>query len=298
MSSCSNLSEKQRDYVWPYSMSQANFIYQREKEVFLACRQIFSGKNALIRQPKKIKDVLDGHKSELTVLISSYGLSSIIDTARDLLKIGVFESTAIRLSKRVGLVYMKTSEGAASLEFKSAKSELDCSEELNIALAEFSEEKDFDGIASHTSINDRLAPQETHKTSLPIRPAKLQYRTQRDILIATQSMLEDACFEFGRKWMPSILKKRGWQCSEAAELTEWTRTLSKWASTLSGDAFDTKNSQLTGELIHDINHIRHVAVHRIPQTPDEIDQMLTSAIMLATMLKDENRSAKIELLRS
>lgn len=42
-----------------------------------------------------------------------------------------------------------------------------------------------------------------------------------------QQVLEESCFAFAKKWLPSVLQKRGWDCAAVCELTKWLPMLRK-----------------------------------------------------------------------
>ena len=62
------------------------------KQVFLAYRAIFSGTNALIRQPKAIFRVVSLHRQSCQSLLKRLGEQHVVDTLKELLTREVFVS--------------------------------------------------------------------------------------------------------------------------------------------------------------------------------------------------------------
>ena len=63
-----------------------------ERLVYLHCSSIFTGKNAEVRQLKKVTQILLKHKASIRGFIDEYGLENVSAVAKKLLKEGVFES--------------------------------------------------------------------------------------------------------------------------------------------------------------------------------------------------------------
>jgi hypothetical protein len=93
-------------------------------------------------------------------------------------------------------------------------------------------------------------------------PSYLPYKSQHIILNTAQRILEESCFEFAEKWLPSVLSSHGWDCPEAVELTEWTWMLPKRAAELPPHALKLKGTMLKESLLA-TNKLRHTAVHRL-----------------------------------
>lgn len=65
-----------------------------QRQIFLACRAIFSGANASIRKTKTIRTRLEMHESSLRRLIPGYNLTRVVSIAKILLEKGLFGSKA------------------------------------------------------------------------------------------------------------------------------------------------------------------------------------------------------------
>ena len=116
----------------------------------------------------------------------------------------------------------------------------------------------------------------------------LPYKVQHVILTTTQRILEECCFDFTRKWVPSILQEHGWDCAAAVELTKWTRILAMRSAKLPMQALELKRSSFN-EILFSTNRLRHTAVHRLPTAARGIDQLIQSALRLTETLHDSPR---------
>ncbi|KAF2467964.1 uncharacterized protein BDR25DRAFT_233446, partial [Lindgomyces ingoldianus] len=130
---------------------------------------------------------------------------------------------------------------------------------------------------------------------LSLYPSYLPYSTQHTVLTTTQRILEECCFDFVKRWLPSILQDNGWDCAAAVELTKWTRILDKHSETLPNHAL-----AVSGGSFHDIlfstHKLRHSAVHRLPTAARGLNQLIDSALRLTEALQDHLRVAQLEEL--
>merc|ERR1712000_625300 len=99
---------------------------------------------------------------------------------------------------------------------------------------------------------------------------------------AAQRVLEDCFYEFASVHIPSLLRHRGWQCSVAVELTEWTRIFQKLASTLPRESRSCLQT-----ILRDLSDLRNIAVHRRPITRSRADQLLRSVMLMAQLLQNQ-----------
>jgi hypothetical protein len=127
-------------------------------------------------------------------------------------------------------------------------------------------------------------------------PSFLPYKIQHLILTTTQRELEECCFEFAAKWLPSLLEEYKWDCAEAAELTKWTRALAKRCGKLPSSAIDNDSNAPLEEVFFSTNVLRHTAVHRLTTTAQGIHKMIQSASRLARTLGDHSRGIELENL--
>ena len=64
------------------------------RRVYVHCRPIFSGDNALVRKKKDIKSLVDGNRSSLQPLLNDISEHEVMDVLRYLLERCIFESEA------------------------------------------------------------------------------------------------------------------------------------------------------------------------------------------------------------
>ena len=65
---------------------------------------------------------------------------------------------------------------------------------------------------------DERSPESAESSSLP-------FKHQHTVLNIIQKFLEEACFYFAQKWLPDLLKKKGWEIPEQGELHLWWRNI-------------------------------------------------------------------------
>jgi hypothetical protein len=125
-------------------------------------------------------------------------------------------------------------------------------------------------------------------------PAYLSLQTQHHLLVKIQTILEQACFEFGQQAMPDILEKNEWDCPESGELNIWTAEFLKRQG-----AFDKKRDvgKPLEKLFRSVADIRHAAVHRIRVSARGIEQFMLDAESLATLLGHVMSLAQLSKLR-
>jgi len=115
-------------------------------------------------------------------------------------------------------------------------------------------------------------------------------------MTATQSLLEQVCFDFTMKWLPDVLSGKQRTCPEAMELHKWTKIMTRNRSRLPKKALDNSQGPLRDSELTVMDQLRHAAVHRIPLTAARVQQMVLSAGKLAAAFRDTARATKIELL--
>ncbi|KAI0191402.1 hypothetical protein EV127DRAFT_363792 [Xylaria flabelliformis] len=106
-------------------------------------------------------------------------------------------------------------------------------------------------------------------------PVYLPLRTQHRILTNVQSILEEVCFDYAERFMPEILKKNRWDCSEAAELNLWSAEFLQRQNEFSDRAEDVRKP--LNSLLRSVADIRHTAVHRICISAKGLEQFLLNA---------------------
>jgi len=112
-----------------------------------------------------------------------------------------------------------------------------------------------------------------------------------------QVILEECCFDFGRLWLPEVLKARSCECVESIELTRWTRILVRYSKDLPSWAATEIPGVSFRDVLFKTHQIRHTAVHRRLVSVCEVEKMVESAASLTKVLKDASRSRKMELIQ-
>jgi hypothetical protein len=109
-----------------------------------------------------------------------------------------------------------------------------------------------------------------------------------------QSILEQACFDFGQRAMPDVLQKNRWDCPESAELNLWASEFLKCQDF--ADKVENIGKPLE-KILRSVADIRHTAVHRIRVSAKGIEQFLLDAESLAVILREEACLKSLSKLR-
>lgn len=113
-------------------------------------------------------------------------------------------------------------------------------------------------------------------------------------MVQLQSLMELACYNYGKRAMPQTLKHYGWDCPQAVELNRWTMEFTRNPHPFPGAEGLKEPGE---EFFRSIANIRHTAVHRVRVTAKGIEQFLLDAETLAMLLMDTNSINKIKKLR-
>ncbi|KAI9642605.1 hypothetical protein NHQ30_009410 [Ciborinia camelliae] len=125
-------------------------------------------------------------------------------------------------------------------------------------------------------------------------PYYLPFVLQITILRSIQTVLEFMCYRFVQKWLPRMLNANKWDCPDAIELNLWWRVLD--GCTIPAEAIKAPKNSSLAKIFDRIQHIRHLAVHRIPSVSIQtIQAMVTDALDLAVVLKDDSFVPKLRL---
>ncbi|KAI9780313.1 MAG: hypothetical protein M1816_003106 [Peltula sp. TS41687] len=287
-----------------------------KRVVYLHCRPIFSGAHAELRRQKKIRQLLTKKKASISTLTHEFSIDVICIIAKELLEDGVFGSETkarLRFPELFKTSEAQLAERQAS-EVLAARSEAEAIEEL-IAASENDEDiastKDKDGKPPEAEQNEEhiigvgeqrpIASTIVHALgsgpAVPsLHPMYLPYRTQHLILNTTQAVVEECCFEFGKRCLPQVITTEGWEGPESGELTKWTKYLKKEVKkspelVLCEIAGSDWRQALSG-----CNQLRHTAVHRLRTTAKGILSLLESALTLTKALNDTDRSSRIRTI--
>ncbi|KAH8696296.1 hypothetical protein BGW36DRAFT_397879 [Talaromyces proteolyticus] len=253
-----------------------------KRRVYLACRPIFAGNNALLRKAKKIREL------------------KVVDIIKILLEKQIFQSDVKAKIEFPELFHSSPARDVqrAASENDAARSAAEALEE--VASREEGNESDDEEPTSVVHLNQNVSngstPIEQRPDIISLYPMYFPYQAQHAILSRVQSVLEDCCFEFTRIWKPSILEEQGWDCAAAVELTKWTKLFVKKSEKFPEHAFKLSGTSLN-KILFATNKLRHTAVHRLPTTSRGVEALVKSAMILAETLQDPLRTAQLEDLQ-
>ncbi|PWW79950.1 hypothetical protein C7212DRAFT_349889 [Tuber magnatum] len=123
----------------------------------------------------------------------------------------------------------------------------------------------------------------------------LPYCAQHNITTSLQSILEGACFKFAKCHVPELLTRKRWTCAHSAELSMWTKELSK---TFEQSPSTVKLDKIGGTaqlplLLKSLGDLRHSAVHRIPVPAEKLILFIRASLQMAEILEDEEKQTAI-----
>lgn len=122
------------------------------------------------------------------------------------------------------------------------------------------------------------------------------YKTQHQILVRVQCILEHACFEFAENALPDVLEKEEWECPESVELNKWSRIFSTNQNKLPMLKFAELGKPLE-QVLASISQLRHTAVHRLRITAKHVEQFVKDAELLVNLLGNDSHSKKLAQIR-
>ncbi|CUS14501.1 unnamed protein product [Tuber aestivum] len=124
----------------------------------------------------------------------------------------------------------------------------------------------------------------------------LPYCVQHNITTSLQCILEGACFRFAKRHVPELLARKRWTCAHSAELSMWTKELSK---TFEQSPSTVHLEQIGGTaqlplLLKSLGDLRHSAVHRIPVPADKLLLFIRASLQMAEILGDEEKQLAVK----
>jgi hypothetical protein len=134
------------------------------------------------------------------------------------------------------------------------------------------------------------------RTRFALQPQRFPYEIQHRILSTIQQLLEESCFKFVKRWLPSVIKKHNWNCAAAGELTEWLYILRSHAQDLPKGCVSTEAQCSLEKITLTVARLRHTAVHRLHLTPSDFLGQIRYAIMLTEVLQDVGTASILEAL--
>ncbi|KAL9036203.1 MAG: hypothetical protein Q9214_006242, partial [Letrouitia sp. 1 TL-2023] len=145
-----------------------------------------------------------------------------------------------------------------------------------------------------SEVNQANGIQANETLSIPrLHPVYLPFKTQHNVLVLVQHLLEECCFDFGNTWVPDMMEARKWHEVESIELTQWTQRFLKYAESLPPSAINPVVGKSIAEVLFGTSTLRHSAVHRHPTSAAGIVNMLSAATTFAEALNDFRRAKKI-----
>ncbi|RAH64235.1 uncharacterized protein BO66DRAFT_396367 [Aspergillus aculeatinus CBS 121060] len=290
-----------------------------QRQIFLACRAIFSGTNANIRKTKTIRAHLENHHDSLQALIPSYNVWRALPVVKYFLEKGLFQSNSKAQVEFPGLLEpcsVRQTQHAALEQEASRSAEQALQEVTETYEAQQRQEEEenekrnggpvpepamvsipiainSDEVGQHVCANASDQTLSSERPPTPLFPLYLPYHAQHHILTTVQKVLEECIFAFCHKWLPDELARRGWDCAAAVELSKWTRLLGPWASQLPDGTLRPSDLALETMLARVVK-IRHTAVHRLPTTAQGVCDLVAVAVKLAAALGDALRTAQLD----
>ncbi|KAI0857958.1 hypothetical protein F4860DRAFT_487720 [Xylaria cubensis] len=282
-----------------------------ERVVYLALKNVFKGKNAEVRRLTAVRKLITQNQkdSDVSNLINGHNIDIVCQMARSLLTEEIFEST-LKAKIRFPEVFDVSPAQSADRAASEAEAAINEANAIKGVVHAYSEDVQYDIPPPPSPLPPEAIPEtesvETFRDpKLPtvksgrvvpsLFPVYLPLRTQHRILTNVQSILEEVCFDYAERFMPEILKKNRWDCSEAAELNLWSAEFLQRQNEFSDRAEDVRKP-LTS-LLRSVADIRHTAVHRICISAKGLEQFLLNAESFAMLLGDEMRLKSLTELR-
>jgi hypothetical protein len=220
-------------------------------------------------------------------------INNIVSILKSLLEDGVFQSEEMASKQFPDLITGPTSERPTGNISKKRKA----SPGRTIGV----------GRVMKTEVIDKSSPETTARTPVinsrgngpsyvTPRPSAFPYNVQHYILSLSQQILEEACFQFMKRWLPSLLEKRGWACAAAVELTSWVRVIKKHLDILPSGCMNTEQQKCFKETLPCIIRLRHTAVHRLHLTSVQLLEQVHSAYILAEVLQDKKCKDRLQTI--
>jgi hypothetical protein len=133
-------------------------------------------------------------------------------------------------------------------------------------------------------------------TSLESTTVGFPFEAQHRVLLRVQQLLEEVCFRFMERWLPSVLAQHEWTCAAAIELTKSLRIIKTNLDILPADCMDAPTQTLFIEIAPHVAQLRHAAVHRLHLKHDEFLERIDCAHKLAGILHDLERMSVLQAL--
>ena len=286
---------------------------QRREDIFQAANPVFQGARILGEERDRINTRMSKYTAQFESVVRTYGRDMVIQIISSLLdngKIAARSNVRLEVSKAHPPSTIRRRQQHA-LEEAAAQSEAKAMDEASrsdLHLYEGDQGGEQTGVTGHIlclilvlfqliciqedgPIENPSKPISSNSPSL--FPSYLSYTSQHKLLNTVQRMLEDCCYDWGSKWMPSLLAERKWTCSEAVELSRWSTAIPSRFDTFSFDATSLGSGEALRAVFLATHPLRHAAVHRLRTSVRGLERMLENALKMATALKDTPREGKL-----
>ncbi|KAI9808249.1 MAG: hypothetical protein M1825_004706 [Sarcosagium campestre] len=296
-----------------------------ERTVFIACQDVFKEKDALIRRPVKIKELILRSKEspvQLTQLLEIHALDDIVVVVKGLLEAQVFESTD-KAEKRFpgvlvapnGLKNLKNPKnpknpkaqngGAKNTAARVVAMRSRVCRQRNIVHTDRQRllQATVQNMRATTGSNLEGNTLALKKRRLPETQEEfsssemcIPFGTRHQILFKVQAILEEIAYDYAKKNFPECLKQMKWECPESVELNVWAKYFLRHSDKLPRAIFFQATMSLK-EMILRLQTLRHIAVHRRPTNSKDFESLITTAEVFAKLLMDDKRPGKISRVR-
>lgn len=272
---------------------------KRRRSIFEAANAVFRGTTIRTYDRFAIKAKISEHPAIFDSVVRMYGVDTVVQIICSLLdngKIALESYAHLELAKTRQLSTVRKRQHDA-LEQEAAESEakaLDEATRSDLAMHEGDQDGEQIDVAEAGPIEDSSGSNSSKSPSL--FPPYLSYTSQHKLLNTVQRVLEDCCYDWVAKWIPSLLDERKWTCSEAVELSKWTATIPKRFANLSSEATSLESEETLAAVFLATHPLRHAAVHRVHTSVKGVDSMLNNALNLATVLQDTQRKCRLHNL--
>ena len=127
----------------------------------------------------------------------------------------------------------------------------------------------------------------------PVIPySDVPYPTQHRISTSAQGFLEECCYQFIAKWLPSKFEELDWHGVESAELPKCLEIIEGYSDILP-IKMDRRPLKFT---IITVRRLRNIAVHRTQVTAQEMKGLLQRAEQFVLALEDPDCASKLRIL--
>ncbi|PWI65115.1 hypothetical protein PCL_07414 [Purpureocillium lilacinum] len=270
-----------------------------QQEVYLALRNMFQGQHAHFRQRKRIRSLIQVQPQEHAVhqILQKHGLNTVVSVAHALLGSGVFESEAKARSHFPSIFEPAVQETAVATQptapvvpdHTSSLPEApchpadaalsdgrgDCGLTTRKILYQGTETMMLIAEQEHKASDASTQTQDNHILDPPSFVCSLG--PQHELMTQIQKAMEYMCFAFVERQKPKMLRARKWSCPQAVKLSLWAKEFATRPELFAG-------ARPSSELLQSVESIWHTAVDREPLTVQQLQQLVTDATALSTLL--------------